>query len=332
MSRNKRRKTSKDAAGEEVTIAAGNLMTVTTGDKLMLNKSADSKVTNGMPQKPGGLAAGRPPTAAKPPASVSSKKTNKTVTAFHQLIKELAKAEANDDVEGVAELKKRIGTLGGLKIYQLASIQGQANDRGGDSSIVLMEWLKPFATSIKETGSRLRMLEVGALSTKNACSRSGLFEMQRIDLYSQAEGIVQQDFMERAKPTTDKDHFDIISLSLVLNFVPDAEGRGAMLKHTTSFLDQTASRSMPKELQTMFPSLFLVLPVSCTVNSRYMNEERLTCMMASLGYVLLRVKQTAKLVYYLWQLRDKPGLHEQKFPKKLIKEGGARNNFCVVLK
>ena len=69
------------------------------------------------------------------------------------------------------------------------------------------------------------MLEVGALSTSNACSRSGLFEIERIDLNSQAEGITQQDFMERPLPKDSSEQFEIISLSLVLNYVPDAIGK-----------------------------------------------------------------------------------------------------------
>ena len=94
----------------------------------------------------------------------------------------------------------------------------------------------------------------------------------------------------------DKDQFDIISLSLVLNFVPTDGGRGEMLKRTCLFLDKRASRGMSELLQRTFPALFLVLPAACITNSRYMNEERLTLMMASLGYVLLKVRQTDKLI------------------------------------
>jgi 25S rRNA (adenine2142-N1)-methyltransferase len=215
--------------------------------------------------------------------------------------------------------------------YQLASIQGQANDRGGDSSTVLLQWLKPISGDLVSRRKKLRLLEVGALSTTNACSRSGWFDVTRIDLNSQAEGIKQQDFMERPLPTDDADHFDIISLSLVLNFVPNAEGRGKMLKRTCRFLDRQARCSLPLSILSFFPALFLVLPAPCIVNSRYMNEERLTCIMASLGYVMLERKQSAKLLYYLWQLRDEPVPEEQTFAKKLVNDGPGRNNFSIVL-
>ena len=144
-----------------------------------------------------GLANGRPPSATKPPATLSHHKTRATINQHHQFNKQLVAAEAKGDESEIAELKKQIEDLGGLKGYQLASIQGQSKDRGGDSSIVLMEWLKPLAAEMSKREQKIRLLEVGALSTSNACSKSGLFDIERIDLFSQAEGILQQDFMER---------------------------------------------------------------------------------------------------------------------------------------
>lgn len=116
------------------------------------------------------------------------------------------------------------------------------------------------------------MLEIGSLSTKNACSTSGVFDIERIDLFSQEDGILEQDFMERPLPKFEKEQFDIISLSLVLNFLPTAVDRGDMLKRTCQFLDQRAPRAMPEKLHDNFPALFMVVPANCIMNSRYMNE------------------------------------------------------------
>lgn len=134
--------------------------------------------------------------------------------------------------------------------------------------------------------------------------------------------------MQRPLPTTSTSYekFDLISLSLVLNFVPSAQERGSMLRRTTKFL-----QARP-ELGEWSALLFLVLPAPCVVNSRYFNDERLALIMASLGYVLRERKQTSKLVYYLWQLRDAPAKRmEQRFGKVKVRDGGAMNNFCVVL-
>jgi 25S rRNA (adenine2142-N1)-methyltransferase len=278
------------------------------------------------------LKEGRPPLASKPQATLSKKKTQKLIRSHHDMNKQLATAKAKGDEAKAGELKKRIDEAGGLKTYQLASIQGQSKDRGGDTSIVLVDWMKDCKKPMKSSKIKLRMLEVGALSMDNACAGSRMFDIQRIDLNSQAAGILHQDFMERKLPQYEKEQFDVISLSLVLNFVPTTEARGEMLKRTCKFLDQRAPRSMPEDLQDSFPVLFLVLPASCVVNSRYLNDELLTVMMDTLGYVCLRRKQTDKLVYYLWLLRDKPAPDKQIFPKKEIRPGGDRNNFAIVLK
>lgn len=167
------------------------------------------------------------------------------------------------------------------------------------------------------------------MSTKNACSKSGLFDVTRIDLNSQSPGIEQQDFMERPLPTSSDQRFDIISLSLVVNFVPDAKARGEMLTRTAAFLH---SRSLlPDSLGNSKALLFLVLPAPCTLHSRYFNEERLTLIMTEIGYAVVNRKETRKLVYSLWQLRDKPTKKMQNFPKVKVRDGAKLNNFHIVL-
>ena len=282
------------------------------------------------------LSSGRPPNVTKPKASLSSQATRTLIRSHHQLNKKLETAKSKGNDAEVEELQKQIEALGGLKSYQQASIQGQSNDRGGDSSVVLMKWLEPTADALSKAEPKLRLLEVGALSTSNLCSKSGHFDVQRIDLNSQGDGILQQDFMERPLPKSAAEQFDIISLSLVLNYVPDAPGRGEMLKRTCQFLDTRHRIDRDAAVQAVFPALFLVLPAPCITNSRYMDEGRLGEIMGSLGYVLLQRKQTAKLVYYLWQLKSSPSdartkTKTRKFPKKEVNPGAGRNNFSVIV-
>lgn len=282
------------------------------------------------------LSSGRPPNITKPKASLSSQATRTLIRSHHQLNKKLEVAKSKGKDDEVEELQKQIEELGGLKSYQQASIQGQSNDRGGDSSVVLMKWLEPTADALSKAEPKLKLLEVGALSTSNACSKSGHFDVQRIDLNSQGDGILQQDFMERPLPKSAAEQFDIISLSLVLNYVPDAPGRGEMLKRTCQFLDTRHRIDRDAAVQAVFPALFLVLPAPCITNSRYMDEGRLGEIMGSLGYVLLQRKQTAKLVYYLWQLKSLPSegrtkTKTRKFPKKEVNPGAGRNNFSVIV-
>jgi len=166
------------------------------------------------------------------PNSMSSKTTRTLIRTHHNLHKRLKQAQLAKNAAQISSLQAEIASLGGLDAYQKASIQGQSLSRGGDSSKVLVTWLAELGlTAGKAHGvggvERLRMLEVGSLKVDNACARSGLFEMVRIDLNSQHADIAQQDFMEREVPKgsemLERDGFDVVSLSLVVNYVPDAE-------------------------------------------------------------------------------------------------------------
>jgi 25S rRNA (adenine2142-N1)-methyltransferase len=278
------------------------------------------------------LAAGRPPTV-KRPKSITRKATKSLIGTIHVLEKRRIQAAAQGDVAEEARVVAEIEALGGLKKYQEASLQGQREDRGGDSSRVLMDWLREdgIPSSTPRDTERISMLEVGALSIDNACSKSGLFDIQRIDLNSQGEGILQQDFMQRPLPVDESEKFDIVSLSLVLNFVPEPRGRGQMLRRTLQFLKAPHTYSN-QSASSLFPSLFLVLPAPCVTNSRYLDEERLEAILASLGYAKVKSKLTQRLVYYLWKRDVKAPVRGQSFAKKELRPGGARNNFAIVLK
>ncbi|KAI1431927.1 putative methyltransferase-domain-containing protein [Xylaria sp. CBS 124048] len=273
------------------------------------------------------LTQGRPPTIQKP-KSISRKATRGLINSIHQLEKKKAQAVAKGDRAAQAAADAEIAALGGIQKYQQASLQGQRTDRGGDSSRVLMEWLNPaFSALGMAADGSVRMLEVGALSTTNECSRSKFFDMQRIDLNSQGDGILQQDFMKRPLPTDDTHTFDIISLSLVLNFVPDAQGRGAMLLRTLDFLKSPEAI----ESQSVFPSLFLVLPAPCVTNSRYMDEPLLERIMNAIGYTKTHRRITQKLVYYLWKRISRAPSNIPTFRKAELRSGSTRNNFSITI-
>jgi 25S rRNA (adenine2142-N1)-methyltransferase len=306
------------------------LISETPVSELMAPQKKRTKVTT--------LAHGRPP-KFRPAPSLSRKAAKTLIRTHHTLEKAHAKALAAGDTTAATKISREIDKNGGIKMYQRASLLGQANDRGGDSSKILMDWLKAgtcirASSAVMDSGNGriLRMLEVGALSTSNACSRSGLFEIKRIDLNSQAEGITQQDFMARPFPNGPSEQFDIISLSLVINFVPDPAGRGEMLERTLRFLRKSSFEEQ-SGLQECFPSLFLVLPVSCVTNSRYLDDARLEAIMQALGYEIIQQKLSNKLAYYLWRATNLTlGKRTDSFKKVEVRAGRTRNNFAIVLK
>lgn len=272
------------------------------------------------------------PRNAKPTSSFSSRTTRTLVRTHHTLRKQLAFAISKGDNAEAKRVHAQIDAKGGLAEYQQASIQGQSAQRGGDTSKVLMEWLSEFThtSSVGAKSRGLRMLEVGSLRADNACSKGGMFDMERIDLHSQHPNIEEQDFMSRPVPSAanlEHEGFDVVSLSLVVNFVSSPIERGEMLMLVETFL-----RPNQPGGDAIFPALFLVLPVACVANSRYLDEERLQAIMESLGYIKVKQKISAKLAYYLWKLektsdKKKP----QSFQKQELRAGKSRNNFAITL-
>lgn len=90
-------------------------------------------------------------------AAVSRKVTQATISHFHTLLKQKAivkrqiAAKGDDDdaskelLTRLVEIDKKLEEVGGLQGYQEASRLGQAEDRGGDSSKILVGWLKEGA-------------------------------------------------------------------------------------------------------------------------------------------------------------------------------------------
>lgn len=281
-------------------------------------------------KRPALLSRTRPPTVQKSHAALSAKATRALIRSHHTLLKQRTQAVSSSDQNLVNQLDSEIRANGGLESYQIASKLGQSLDRGGDSSKVLVDWVRPRLKPLQDASVKLRVLEVGALSTKNACSQNTNFDVTRIDLNSQEPGILKQDFMERPLPLDDGDRFHVISLSLVLNYVPDPVSRGEMLKRSVTFLTEASVLSSLSSTISFVPSLFLVLPAPCITNSRYLTQQRLQDILKSLGFSLAKNKQTSKLVYQLW---DHTGVcNPKQFRKEELNPGKTRNNFAIVMR
>ncbi|KAI4215096.1 MAG: hypothetical protein LQ351_002411 [Letrouitia transgressa] len=286
------------------------------------------------------------PLARKKLNSLSSRATRTLIRNHHNLQKRLLSALNAKDFDAIASLEAQISTSGGLIKYQEASIQGQSRERGGDSSRILMEWIhgdfftpKQNVKCTDSCGGTSRMLEVGALSVDSACSRSGMFDMTRIDLNPQHSEIEMQDFMQRPLPSASQLNsigFDIVSLSLVINYVVDPAARGEMLRRVSKFLRPSPAVCEDDyeamAFRKLLPGLFLVLPAPCVTNSRYLNEEKLEDIMESLGYIKVKSKIGSKMAYYLWRYET---LYEdsngKQFSKCEVRSGRSRNNFTILL-
>lgn len=278
----------------------------------------------------------------------SAKATRSLINKHHQLQKQRSLALAAGNLSSVKAIDDEIERLGGLSAYQAASLTGQDKDRGGDSSVKLVEWLRKHeVVRVKDASNdenAYRVLEVGALSSDNAISLaigSGIDSVKRIDLHSQDPRTIEEiDFMDLSLPKTEQDQIDILSLSLVLNYVPHASQRGAMLRRTTQFLrnrtesiveSQEDTHGPESAVENALPCLFVVLPLPCMENSRYMTHQHFIVLMRSLGYHLIEHHDSQKLCYMLFKLKPGNIAASSNFGKIELRSGKSRNNFAIVL-
>ncbi|PFH49097.1 hypothetical protein AMATHDRAFT_63745 [Amanita thiersii Skay4041] len=268
--------------------------------------------------------------------STSSASTRATIREFHVLLKKrttiLNGDQAGYDGGTLKDIEKRIEELGGLETYQRMSVIGQGKERGGGSERVLIEWLKEVGVD-ERCGSklsggksvmRLRLLEVGALKPDNYASCSSWIDCTPIDLRSRHPSIQEQDFL-LMNPDEQRTKWDVVSLSLVLNFAPKPKDRGQMLRLAHIMLKPDGY-------------LFLVLPLPCVLNSRYLDFDRVQAIMHVIGFTRVkeRWKEGGKIVYWLYQKQSQsssPSMTPDLAPlqRKSVLRQGNRNNFSILL-
>lgn len=236
-----------------------------------------------------------------------------------QLIK-LDNLDELELIKALGQIDAQIEKNGGLQTYQMASTQGQSNTRGSDSSKKLVEWLKD-GYQLHDYPD-LTALEIGCLRPDNFISNSKIFQsVTKIDLNSQHHLILQQDFMQRPLPKCTNEKFNLISCSLVLNFVSDPRERGEMLLRITKFLKS-------HEISI----LFLVLPLPCITNSRYLNNLKLLDIMLILGFTQRYHHESNKLAYWLFDWNQNDMKMNRWVKKTELAKGSNRNNFAIILK
>eukprot|EP00833_Pecoramyces_ruminatium_P008884 jgi/Orpsp1_1/1182916/evm.model.c7180000083156.1 len=274
--------------------------------------------------------------------TIRKKKTHQfsqaLISKFHVLNKEKERLKKQPPTKEVLErlhaIDKEMEHMGGLDAYQKASLLGQDKRRGGDSSKWFIKQLlslkkpEPFKDdknyvagkpSVPETYS---LLDVGAVSGSNYSKEGKWIKAKAIDLNPQDSLVEKADFFEFPIP---KEKYQILCLSLVINFVGDAKMRGIMIARANKFL---VTQGL----------LFIVLPNPCVNNSRYCTDDHFRKILDYLGFSLVTSHVSRKLVYYLFRkIKDininlsKIQQAKPKFPKVLLNDGVSRNNFCVVI-
>ncbi|KAF9036959.1 nucleolus protein [Hymenopellis radicata] len=233
-----------------------------------------------------------PVTASLAPTTSSSKpQSSRTV------IRQFHLNSSGGTGKALAEIQRRIDELGGLECYQSMSAIGQGTDRGGGSEKVFIAWLKELGMHKART-EKLKLLEVGALLPDNYASCASWIDVTPMDLHSRHPAILEQDFLTMDQQTH-HEKWDLISLSLVVNFVPVPEDRGRMLRLAHSML-------------VPHGKLFLALPLPCVNNSRYMDFDHLGALMQAIGFreIKQRWKPTGKMAYWIYERTESSGSME----------------------
>ncbi|KAI5124081.1 hypothetical protein M0805_003908 [Coniferiporia weirii] len=276
------------------------------------------------------------PLPVGPSSSANPLASARLIRRFHVLLKrraQLEKVRASPENAGaLADVDAEIAALGGLEAYQRMSAIGQGDDRGGGSERVFVEWLREMGVQKERTmqggtgKGKMKVLEVGALKPDNYALCASWIDAHPIDLRSRHPRIAEQDFLCMDQ-TEHAGAWDAVSLSLVVNFVPEPRDRGRMLRYAHDMLREGGF-------------LFLALPLPCVSNSRYLTFEHLTRLMQHIGFDLLRERWRAggKMAYWLFGRRaggkdDSEDNAESsvRFDKKVVLREGKRNNFCILL-
>ncbi|TFK55020.1 hypothetical protein OE88DRAFT_1779248 [Heliocybe sulcata] len=256
-------------------------------------------------------------------ASANKSSSRAVIRQFHCLLRKKVRLEKQkvtpENARALAAVEHEIESLGGLDTYQKMSTIGQGNDRGGGSERVFILWLKEQCMESASGKSKLKLLEVGALKPDNYASCSSWLEVTPIDLNSQHPSIREQDFLKMDE-VEHSGRWDLISLSLVLNFVPDAHDRGRMLRLAHAMVKAEGL-------------LFLALPLPCVHNSRYLTSDHLKALMSAIGFDELKArwKDGGKMAYWLYRKGTPSKDHLWHFRRKEVLLQGKRNNFAILL-
>ncbi|KAI9600729.1 hypothetical protein H4Q26_000520 [Puccinia striiformis f. sp. tritici PST-130] len=213
---------------------------------------------------------------------------SKLISEFHRIEKRLSQAKLDPITRHKLILEQK--KLGGLEAYQTASKIGGAVENGGETGKWCAQTL--INLGLRPSGpanaiNKITLLDVGAIDGKSYAKYTDWISTTSIDINPIDESIVARcDFFQFPIPKTEDQKFDVVCLSLVLNFIGDLKKRGEMIKRARKFLKPTGK-------------LFIVLPLACLNNSRYLDFERFKMILNYLGFKTIKQHNSSKLTYWL---------------------------------
>lgn len=258
------------------------------------------------------------------------------ISRYHTLLKQIAAVDSDARFPSLPSKLMRKQVLQaqlkaiGIDDYQKASRTGEELGGDSDASQWVLEHLEANAAELARdpnaNPSQVRLLDVGAIVHRFPDALNGNpaipLHVVSIDLNPQdPNGRVEKaDFFDYADDCMQRNtQFDVVVLSLVLNFVSSPRARGRML-------------DLARRICSPRGRLYVTLPIACLDNSRYCNEEFMTSMLSEVGWTTTTVSRTARLVRLVCDARapmqSGASSHTQ---RRVCRGGGNRNNFAVLL-
>lgn len=237
------------------------------------------------------------------------------IQKLHNLNKEkqnVAKKSVNSSFKENV-VRNEIEMMGGLDAYQKASKLGEARHGNFSTAKWITKELKDRC--ILNSEEVLELLDVGAL-TANYKLESQI-SCTSIDLNPQSSEIEKADFLFYKVDC--QQIYDVVSLSLVVNFTGVPFDRGNMLKRAVT-------------LCKINGHIVIVLPLACMTNSRYMSHDLLNEMFQALQCCLVSTHESKKLSFKIFQKKKNCKKPLRSFPKKKLHDGPNMNNFHIILK
>lgn len=211
----------------------------------------------------------------------------------------------------------------GMDKYQEASLEGEGRSGGYDCSKWVLEKLSTLEVG---GGDTLSLLDVGAIVHRfgercTAGGRSVKLAATSIDLNpstcERGQKVIKADFFDFASERIREGaRYDVVCLSLCINFEGSAKKRGEMVR--------LAGRLLKDGGYAM-----IVLPKACLDNSRYCDESIMHEVMQVCGIKVAHTDSSQKL----WRCvgRRTGDVEKEEVPRRAARGGSGRNNFAVVL-
>lgn len=258
----------------------------------------------------------QPVTAIK----LSTNERKKIISELHQINKKkslLAKTDLTETEKSVQKKKldEKISKIGGLNAYQFVSKTTEDRYGGFNTAKWVMQQLHKHDVMIKRQDRKLELLDVGALSL-NYTQHAQLIQATAIDLNPQKTGILKADLLKYK--AGEQEQYDVVVLSLVLNFAGDPAIRGEIWRRAC-------------QLCRLEGHLVTVFPRPCVFNSRYLTNEMYVEMVESLGLSVVSQHCSKKLAFHMLKKVER-NPKSRSFSKVQQRSGPGLNNFCITLK